>query len=384
MKRLCLLGATGSIGKSCMDIVERFPEKFSIRTISAHSNVEALYELAKAVSPVAAAVSQSRAAAGWERKFRDIGVEFLAGEDAPEEIASRRDYDVLVNAIVGAAGLRPTLQAIEHGKQVALANKETLVIAGELVMRTAREKGVQIIPIDSEHSALWQCLVGEDREHIERLIITASGGPFRELPVHAFNGVTVQQALDHPNWKMGQKITIDSATLMNKGLEVIEAYWLFGIPVEKISVLIHPQSIIHSMVEFVDGSIKAQLGLPDMRLPIQYALGYPERLPNDLPRLDFKRFSTLSFYEPDFDKFQALALAFEALKTAGTAPAVLNAANEEAVYAFLETRISFDRIPRMVESALAQHTNRTTTDLQNILAADRWARGFVKEKIETE
>jgi len=381
MKRLCLLGATGSIGKNCLDIVERFPEKFSIRSISAYSNVQALYALAQRVKPVTAALSQSHIAAGWERKFRDLGVEFLAGENAPEEIASRGDYDVLVNAIVGAAGLRPTVQAIENGKNVALANKETLVIAGELVMRLAREKGVQVIPIDSEHSALWQCLVGEDRQRIERLIITASGGPFRELPQAEFDQVTVEQALDHPNWKMGQKITIDSATLMNKGLEVIEAYWLFDVPVEKISVLIHPQSIIHSMVEFVDGSIKAQLGLPDMRLPIQYALAYPERLPNDLPRMDFKRISTLSFFEPDFDKFRALGLAFEALKAAGTAPAVLNAANEEAVYAFLDSRISFDRIPQMVESALAQHTNRAITGLQTILAADRWARGFVKEKI---
>ncbi len=382
MKRLCLLGATGSIGRNSLDIVKRFPDAFHIQYLSAHRNVKRLFELAQQFRPRAVAYSGRSVADEWPAAFRRIGVELLVGREALETIAAQPDYDMLVNAVVGAAGLRPTLAAIRRGKQVALANKETLVCAGELVMRLASEHGSQIIPIDSEHSALWQCLVGEHRETIERLILTASGGPFREMAAADFRHVTVEQALQHPNWNMGRKITIDSATLMNKGLEVIEAYWLFGVDVDRISVLIHPQSIIHSMVEFIDGSIKAQLGLPDMRVPIQYALSYPDRLANDLPRMDFKKYSQLTFFEPDLQKFRALKLAFDALRAAGTAPAVLNAANEEAVHAFLTRRIRFDQIPTLVEEALQQHERSHLADLETVLAADHWARTFVRQRVE--
>jgi 1-deoxy-D-xylulose-5-phosphate reductoisomerase len=286
-----------------------------------------------------------------------------------------------VNAIVGAAGLRPTLAALKSGRTVALANKETLVTAGELVTATARQHGAKIIPIDSEHSALWQCLEGEHPETVETIILTASGGPFRSRPSAEMEKATVAEALQHPNWSMGRKITIDSATLMNKGLEVIEACWLFNVRLAKIRVLIHPQSIIHSMVEFVDGSIKAQMGTPDMRFPIQYALSYPRRLPNDLPRLDFSRCSTLTFQEPDLEKFKCLRLAYQAIADGGTAPTVLNAANEEAVHAFLDEKLLLGDIPRLVDSALQRHENHRVVDLENVVSADRWAREFVGEQL---
>lgn len=381
MKKLCLLGATGSIGKSCVDIVNRFPEKFSIRYVSAHRNIEDLFALAQQFRPEIAVLSGTTVEAAWQTKFKRIGVKIESGVEALAELAGQSDYDLLVNAVVGAAGLQPTLSAIGQNKNVAIANKETLVTAGDLVTRLSRQKNVQLFPIDSEHSALWQCLVGEDPCSIERLILTASGGPFRELPANEFKNVTVEQALRHPNWAMGQKITIDSATLMNKGLEVIEAFWLFDVDLEDISVLIHPQSIIHSMIEFRDGSIKAQLGLPDMRVPIQYALSYPERIANDLPRMDFMQFSELTFMAPQTDKFKALNLAYHSLREAGTAPAVLNAANEEAVYAFLGKKIRFDQIPAFVEDALEKHSNHRDVTYESVLHADRWARRYVGEKI---
>ncbi|KAA3613920.1 MAG: 1-deoxy-D-xylulose-5-phosphate reductoisomerase [Calditrichaeota bacterium] len=380
MRKICLFGATGSIGKSCVDIVSQFPQQFGFATISAHSNIDALFELAQSQRPQTAVFSGDADFNAWERKFRTIGVEFLHGTGALEEAAARDDYDVLVNAIVGAAGLKSTLAAIKNSKTIALANKETLVAAGELVMGAAKENDAPIIPIDSEHSALWQCLVGENMEEVERLILTASGGPFREKPKSFFRDVTVEQALNHPNWDMGAKITIDSATLMNKGLEVIEAYWLFGLKLDQISVVIHPQSIIHSMVEFVDSSIKAQIGLPDMRVPIQYALTYPQRLPNNLPRLNFAEFNNLTFFEPDTVTFRCLQLAFDALAEGGTSPAVLNAANEEAVWAFLNKKIGFDQIPLLIEDALENHSNHRTVTLENVLSSDAWARKFVSEK----
>ena len=382
MKDICLLGATGSIGKNCLDIVARFPDLFNIQYLSAHRNMRTLYEIARRVRPLAVAFSGERLPreSEWRKKFTELGIQLLTGRDALIDLAGRPDYHILVNAVVGVAGLKPTLAAIEQGKTIALANKETLVTAGELVMKKADDHRVPILPIDSEHSALWQCLVGEKHETIARLILTASGGPCRELPLDRFKEVTVEQALKHPNWKMGRKITIDSATLMNKGLEVIEAYWLFRIPIDRIQVLIHPQSIIHSMVEFIDGSIKAQLGLPDMRLPIQYALSYPDRLPNDLPRMDFKKCSQLTFIEPDYGKFRALRLAYAAVQEGGTAPAVLNAANEEAVHAFLHHLIRFDEIPEIVEAALEQHHVQPVTGIESVLEADRWAREFVKSK----
>ncbi|MBM2841261.1 MAG: 1-deoxy-D-xylulose 5-phosphate reductoisomerase, partial [Bacteroidetes bacterium] len=281
----------------------------------------------------------------------------------------------------GFAGLKPTLAAIEAGKDIALANKETLVVAGEIIMSKVREHGVQLLPVDSEHSAILQCLRGENISEVDRIILTASGGPFLNIPKEQFHAITVEQALNHPTWKMGNKITIDSATLMNKGLEVIEAFWLFGLPPEKIDVVIHPQSIIHSMVEFADGSIKAQLGIPDMKIPIQYALMYPERPAAAYKRLDFAALRQMTFQKPDLGKFRCLALAFKALELGGTAPAVLNAANEVAVQLFLEGRLSFDAIPTMIEEALAAHTPVHNVSLDDIVRADKQARELCRSQV---
>lgn len=384
MKRLGILGSTGSIGTNTLQVVEALREEFEVTYLASHSNLELLWQQARKFRPRAVALVQpahvlNGATSEWQRKFAALGVELLFGEAGVLALAQRDDVDIVVNAIVGSAGLPATLRALENGVTLALANKETLVVAGELVTQTAKRYGATLIPIDSEHSALWQCLAGERRERIERVIITASGGPFREWPHESFATITVADALKHPNWSMGKKITIDSATLMNKGLEVIEAHWLFALPLEKISVVIHPQSIIHSMVEFVDGSIKAQLGLPDMRLPIQYALTYPDRLPNTFPRLDFARWHTLTFHEPDLEKFICLKLALQALSEGGTAPAVLNAANEEVVGAFLNERVRFVQIPQIISEALQRHRNGHARDFEAVLAADQWSRAFVKQ-----
>jgi len=376
-----ILGSTGSIGVNCLNVVETHPHEFEIVYLATNGNVELLYRQAQRFRPRAVVVVQPPVKGDWPECFKSLGIEFLTGASALVEIASAADVDIVVNAVVGAAGLPATLRALRQGHTVALANKETLVVAGELVTGTARKYDGTLIPIDSEHSALWQCLVGESRHRIETLILTASGGPFRQRPKNDFGKITVAEALNHPNWRMGRKITIDSATLMNKGLEVIEAHWLFDVPVERLRVLIHPQSIIHSMVEFVDGSIKAQLGVPDMRLPIQYALAYPDRLPNPYPRVNFQQWHQLDFQEPDFEKFVCLKLAYEALRAGGTTPAVLNAANEEAVHAFLRESIRFDQIPNLVDKALQRHENGWRLDFDGVLAADRWARDFVKQQI---
>jgi 1-deoxy-D-xylulose-5-phosphate reductoisomerase len=381
MKRLTILGSTGSIGVNSLNVVEAHPGEFEIVYLATSSNVELLYQQAQRFRPRAVVAAKPLGDKDWKERFAKLGAEFFTGAAALVEIASADDVDVVVNAIVGAAGLPATLRALRQGQTVALANKETLVVAGELVTSEARRYDGTLIPIDSEHSALWQCLVGESRQRIEKLILTASGGPFRQRAKDDFTKITVAEALHHPNWSMGRKITIDSATLMNKGLEVIEAHWLFDVPVDRIRVLVHPQSIIHSMVEFVDGSIKAQLGVPDMRLPIQYALAYPDRLPNQFPRLNFQQWRQLDFQEPDFEKFVCLRLAYEALREGGTAPAVLNAANEEAVHAFLRETIRFDQIAYLVDRALQSHQNHCRADFEGVLAADRWARDFVKQQI---
>jgi 1-deoxy-D-xylulose-5-phosphate reductoisomerase len=287
MKRLTILGSTGSIGTNCLNVVETHPNDFAVAYLATHSNIELLYQQAAHFQPRAVAVVEPPRERDWVQRFNKLGVEYLTGVGALAEVAAAPEVEIVVNAVVGAAGMPATLNALRQGHTVALANKETLVVAGELVTAAARQHGGVLIPVDSEHSALWQCLAGESKERIETLILTASGGPFRQRPKEEFAKITVAEALHHPNWTMGRKITIDSATLMNKGLEVIEAHWLFATPVDRIRVLIHPQSIIHSMVEFVDGSIKAQLGVPDMRLPIQYTLAYPNRLPNRFPRMDF-------------------------------------------------------------------------------------------------
>ncbi|MBN1349926.1 1-deoxy-D-xylulose-5-phosphate reductoisomerase [candidate division KSB1 bacterium] len=377
MKRISILGSTGSIGRNCLEVVRNLKNQLSIRYLSTYSNIALLIEQINEFHPCAVAICGMKPDAAIEKKMQQLEVEVGWGNEGLLTVASRSDTDVVVNALVGAAGLLPTLKAIEAGKTIALANKETLVTAGELVMQKALQKNVSIIPIDSEHSALLQCLQGERHQHIRRLILTASGGPFWQRPGGTFRDITVEEALKHPNWNMGRKITIDSATMMNKGLELIEAHWLFQVPEDRINIVIHPQSIIHSMVEFVDGSIKAQMGLPDMKIPIQYALTYPDRDTLDASRLDFARLQQLQFALPDTGRFPSLRLARNALRTGGTACAVMNAANEAAVALFLNRRISFDSIPASIEMALTTHEVLQNPSLPEISEADRWARNYV-------
>lgn len=375
-RNIAILGSTGSIGQSSLEVMRNFPGQFRPAYLATNTNIELLQKQIIEFKPKGVAVlDRSRASA--LRAAVAGHIEILSGNEGLEEIVSRDDVDVVISALVGFAGLKPTIAAITRGKTIALANKETLVVAGELMTSLIKECGAQLIPVDSEHSAILQCLLGEDPDQIARLILTASGGPFLNTPREAFSSITVEAALNHPNWKMGNKITIDSATLMNKGLEVIEAHWLFDLPPERIEVVIHPQSIIHSMVEFVDGSVKAQMGLPDMKLPIQFALTYPRRSPMDGARIDFPKLRSMTFFEPDRAKFRCLQLAFDALSLGGTAPTVLNAANEVAVGAFLKGRIRFDRIPAIIDRALSEHSIRLSPGLQDIVEADRHTRSFV-------
>jgi 1-deoxy-D-xylulose-5-phosphate reductoisomerase len=376
-KRISIWGSTGSIGTQTLDVVRRFPGEFEIVALTAHSNVRLLLEQAGRFKPKTVVVTGPVHQDDWESPFRKLGIKTLRGKDGLMEAAGSGDVDMVVNALVGSVGLEATLAAIQGGASVALANKEVLVMAGELVMKTVREKGVSLIPIDSEHSAVFQCLQGERMEDVRRIILTASGGPFLHLDKSRFSEVTPEQALAHPNWSMGKKVTIDSATLMNKGLEVIEARWLFGVNPERVSVVIHPQSVIHSMVEFADGSIKAQMGVPDMRIPIAYALTWPAHREADYGRLDFKVRNQLTFLEPDRDKHPALDLAYAALRMGGTAPAVLNAADELAVELFLSKKIPFIRIPALIESALKRHQPALNPGLDDILSADREAREWI-------
>ena len=376
-KNIAILGSTGSIGQSSLEVIGNLSDRFGVTYLTANKNVELLLEQVKKHKPRGVVVLDERNAPAL-RSALSGSVEVLAGEEGLLEIVRRDDVDIVISSLVGFAGLKPTIEAIKHRKTIALANKETLVVAGVLINALVKEHGVRLIPIDSEHSAILQCLAGEDHATMSKLILTASGGPFLNASAEELANVTVEQALNHPNWKMGKKITIDSATLMNKGLEVIEAHWLFNLPPERIEVVIHPQSIIHSMVEFVDGSIKAQLGLPDMKIPIQYALTYPERSPMNGARVDFPKLQSMTFYKPDKIKFRCLQLAYDALETSGTAPAVLNAANEIAVEAFLEHRIAFKQIPEFIEKALNQHRSKHQPNLQDILEADRATRESVR------
>jgi len=374
MKRITIFGSTGSIGRNTLDVVARFPDKFSVQYLTANSNVELLIEQALQYRPKAVAISTVEHEKTLRERLAGEGIEVLAGEDALCEIARRSDSDFVVGALVGFAGLKPTIEALKAGKNIGLANKETLVVAGEIITKLAKEKGCALLPIDSEHSAIFQCLVGEPTESISKIILTASGGPFRTLPKEAFQHITPEQALKHPNWKMGRKITIDSATLMNKGLEVIEAKWLFGVALDKIEVVVHPQSIVHSMVEFADGSIKAQLGTPDMRIPIQYALTYPDRFHADYPRINWTTLSRLDFEPPDKEKFRCLALAYQAIEQGSSYPTVLNAANEAAVALFLDRKIPFVKIPELIEEALNAHQNGQSVSLDELIEIDRETR----------
>lgn len=375
MKNIVILGSTGSIGKSTLEIVENFPDKFKVIGLTAGRNISLLKEQIERFKPEVVAVSSERE----YRKLKEIikgrtPLEVLYGTDGISSISCMPKADVVVSAIVGAAGLLPTLAAIRSGKTVALANKETLVIAGDIVISEVKKNGARLLPVDSEHSAIFQCLEGRKKRDIKRIILTASGGPFVGKSKKELKNVTPDIALKHPSWIMGKKITIDSATLMNKGLEVIEAHYLFGIPVENIDVLIHPQSIIHSMVEFIDGSIIAQMAVPDMKGPIAYALTYPERLYNVMNDINFEKISKLTFQKPDHKTFPCLNLAYEALRTGGTMPAVLNASNEIAVDAFLKGIISFNSIPVIIKKVMRIHRPVYSKDINSLLSADNWAR----------
>ncbi len=381
-KQLSILGSTGSIGCNVLKIVEMHADRFGVQALAAGKNTRLLADQIMAFKPQTVVVideQRARALAGLlPPRTR---VEVLYGETAYCAAATRPQTDIVVGAMVGAAGLAPTLAAIDAGKTIALANKETLVMAGEIVMARAAEKGIEILPIDSEHSAIYQCMAGSRRADVQNIFLTGSGGPFRTRPGDDFGSITVQDALHHPNWKMGAKITIDSATLMNKGLEVIEASRLFNLPLEAIEVIIHPQSIVHSMVGFTDGSVIAQLGIPDMKGAIAYALSCPERMPIQQPPPDFVHLGRLTFEKPDLEKFPCLGLAFRAASRGGTLPAVLNAANEVAVQAFLQGRIRFVHIPRLIKTALDDHGVVDSPTLSQIMAADRWAREWVGKEI---
>ena len=376
--RVAVLGATGSIGRQALEVVERFPERLELVGVSASRSVEELEKIVLRYRPKAVALTHPASTDPTRSKllspFLSPQTSLYLGEEGLVELAAREDVDLVLVAVVGIAGLAPTLEALKRGKTVALATKEALVAGGKLVQRAASEGGGRLIPVDSEHSAIFQCLEGQPREALERIILTASGGPFWRRSPAELEKVTVAEALAHPVWKMGRKITIDSATLMNKGLEVIEAHYLFDLPPEKIDVLIHPQSVVHSLVQFKDGAMLAQLSVPDMRLPIQYALLYPERLPSLIRPLDLAEVGKLEFERADPERFPALRLAYQALKLGGTFPAVLSAADEIAVQAFLEERISFVRILAVVEEVLARHVSLAGETLEEVLEADRWAR----------
>jgi len=380
-KNITILGSTGSIGTQTLEVIDNMGGAAAVTALTANSNVGLLFEQIQRYKPKLAAVMDEQAYHELKDRVSGISldIKLVQGIDGIVETAALSDVDVCVNALVGSVGLLPTLAAIDAGTDVALANKESIVTAGELVMTRAKDKGVSIIPIDSEHSAVFQCLAGNDGNKIRKIILTASGGPFRGRSLEQLEHVTLDEALRHPNWVMGRKITIDSATLMNKGLEVIEARWLFGVEPSQIEVVVHPQSIVHSMVEFEDGAVMAQLGESDMRVCIQYALTHPVRIRSDFRRLDILSRGTLTFELPDTQAFPCLQYAYDALSAGGTVPTVLNSANEAAVELFLSGKISFLDIPRLINSAVSSYNERHELDINGILQADAWARNFVRE-----
>ncbi len=378
MKNICILGSTGSIGISSLEVISGHPDRFRTLCLTANSSVDKLSEQVRQHRPEAVALLDPAAAARLKAMVNG-STTVHSGPEGLLELVRRPDVDLVIGALVGFAGLAPTLEALRLGKTVALANKETLVVAGELMTELARKHGAKIVPVDSEHSAILQCLAGEEASSVRRLILTASGGPFLDLDPSEFAAVTVEGALRHPTWKMGRKVTIDSATMMNKGLEVIEAHWLFGLPADRIEVLIHPQSVIHSMVEFVDGSVKAQLGVPDMRIPIQYALTHPGRSEAGRRGLDLSAMADMTFRKPDPEKFRCLGLAYRALEAGGSAPVVLNAANEVGVDLFLRGRLRFDRIPAIIEEALDHVPARAVPSLGDIVATDAETRSYLNK-----
>jgi len=377
-RNLSILGSTGSIGQNALKVVDNLKDDFQVVYLTANINYNLLIEQALKYKPQAVNIVDLSSGKIVEEKLINEDIEVFVGREGLLELAKRNDIDLVLNALVGTAGMEPTLLALEAGVDVALSNKESLVIAGSLVKKIQEKTGAKIYPVDSEHSAIWQCMQGENKEDINKIILTGSGGPFRTRDIDTFSDITPQEALKHPNWAMGNKITIDSATMMNKGLEIIEAYWLFDTPIDKIDVVIHPQSIIHSMIEMRDGSVKAQLGVPDMKVPIQYALTYPRHIETDWERLDFVKLKEMTFEAPNYERFPCMKLAFDSLRQLGTAPAVLNVANEFAVYRFLKSDILFTDIPKIVSGACDKHNwieNPSLDDLQNLIM---WTKDFVK------
>ncbi len=381
MKSISILGSTGSIGVSTLDVVRQHPERFSVAGLAAGGNIELLAGQVREFRPRVVSVRDAASVDALKAALGSDCPEILHGTEGACAVAAAEEAELVISAIVGAAGLVPTVTAIRAGKHIGLANKETMVVAGRLVSELAKKHGVEIIPVDSEHSAIYQSLVGHRHEDVLRVILTASGGPFLNTPAEEILKVTPAQALKHPKWNMGAKITIDSATLMNKGLEVIEAHWLFDMPADRIGVVVHPQSIIHSMVEYIDGCVMAQLGVPDMRAPIAYAMAWPERCPSGIDRLDLTKGGSLTFQEPDMVRFPSLRLAYDALRAAKTYPAILNAANEVAVAAFLDGRIGFTGIPELVDRTMQAHEAWEPVELDEYLEADRWARSTAGQLI---
>jgi 1-deoxy-D-xylulose-5-phosphate reductoisomerase len=386
MKTICILGSTGSIGKSTLSVVDSLSDKFIVAGLAAGRDLEGLAQQIARYRPRLVSVADERDVPALNESLRARSVdrlpEVVFGQEGLVAVACMDGVDTVVSATVGAVGFLPTYKALAMGRRVCLANKETLVMAGELMTRAAEDSGAELLPVDSEHNALHQCMRGEHVSEVKRLILTASGGPFRQTPIEQMREATVEQALAHPTWQMGSKITIDSATLMNKGLEVIEAGWLFGFTADRISVAVHPQSIVHSMIEMIDGSIIAQLGVTDMRLMIQYALTYPDRLPTDLPSLGLEKLAKLEFLEPDLERFPCLRLAYEAMREGGTMPAALSAANEIAVASFLNGRTKFMDIPRVIEATMEAHQTQACSSIEAVLEADRWARSHAEQLTE--
>jgi 1-deoxy-D-xylulose-5-phosphate reductoisomerase len=383
-KRIAILGSTGSIGTQALEVIEQNPEKFEAEVLTANNNVDLLIAQAKKFQPNVVVIANPEKYEYVSGALKNEDIKVYAGPDALNQVVQMDTVDMVLTAMVGYSGLLPTYNAIKAKKSIALANKETLVVAGEIITRAAIENQVEILPVDSEHSAIFQCLAGEFRNPIEKILLTCSGGPFRGKTIEELQHVTVDNALNHPNWDMGAKITIDSATLMNKGFEMIEARWLFGVSPSKIEVVIHPQSIIHSLVQFEDGSIKAQLGLPDMKLPIQYALGFPQRIKNNFQRFSFANYPTLTFEQPDIKIFRNLALAFEAINKGGNMPCVLNAANEIVVDAFLNRKIAFLQMPEIIEKAMEKANWIEKPGLDDLIQTNSETRLFTKLLIENK
>lgn len=381
-KKIAILGSTGSIGTQTLEVVAAYPERYEVYALCAHRSIDKLIEQARTFHPEVVCIADETLYPALCEALSDLEIKVWAGEDAIAQMVTMPSIDVVVAAMVGYAGLRPTIEAIKAGKTIALANKETLVVAGEIICALAQQYHAPILPVDSEHSAIFQSLVGEDHSEIEKILLTASGGPFRTYTLDQMRQVTAADALRHPNWEMGAKITIDSSTMMNKGFEVIEAKWLFGVPVDKIEVLVHPQSIVHSAVQFTDGAIKAQLGAPDMRLPIQYALSFPERLASDFPRVDWTQMTNLTFEQPDLQRFPNLQLAYEAMRRAGTVPCVLNAANEVVNLAFRQNKCGFLQMSEIIAETMNKTSFILSPTYEEYVAIDKEARIKAQELLE--